>query len=85
MVEKGENAGNQHFLLFLQCFLSYKKKNFFNLTHIPFLFENPLGFFKAKTLLFKLTVFDVSLPDNNIISDGIPKKNLHIANKLKLK
>ena len=27
---KGENAGNQHFLLFPQCFLSYKsEKSFF--------------------------------------------------------
>ena len=24
IVGKGENAGNQHFLLFLQCFLTFK-------------------------------------------------------------
>ena len=26
IVEKGENAGNQHFLLFPQCFLSFQKQ-----------------------------------------------------------
>ena len=26
IVGKGENAGNQHFLIFPQCFLSLKKK-----------------------------------------------------------
>ena len=26
-VGKGENAGNQHFLLFLQCFLPFPKTN----------------------------------------------------------
>ena len=25
IVRKGENAGNQHFLLFPQCFLSYER------------------------------------------------------------
>ena len=26
IVEKGENAGNQHFLLFPQCFLPYQRQ-----------------------------------------------------------
>ena len=29
IVGKEENAGNQHFLLFPQCFLSYETKRFF--------------------------------------------------------
>ena len=29
IVGKGENAGNQHFLLFLQCFMSYPKRAYF--------------------------------------------------------
>ena len=33
IVGKGENAGYQHFLLFPQCFLPYKKK-FHNYSHI---------------------------------------------------
>ena len=28
IVEKGENAGNQHFLLFQQCFLTYQMRNY---------------------------------------------------------
>ena len=26
ILEKGENVGNQHFLLFAQCFLQFQKK-----------------------------------------------------------
>ena len=33
IVEKGENAGNQHFLLFPQCFLPFTK-HFFSITFI---------------------------------------------------
>ena len=29
IVGKGENAGNQHFLLFPQCFLPYKRQTLF--------------------------------------------------------
>ena len=35
IVGKGENAGNQHFLLFLQCFLSIKDRSH-NFRYIEF-------------------------------------------------
>ena len=34
IVEKEENAGNQHFLLFPQCFLSYPEQIFAILDHL---------------------------------------------------
>ena len=37
---KGENAGNQHFLLFLQCFLPVKA-NFDHLSHIQIVVLTP--------------------------------------------
>ena len=32
--EKGENAGNQHFLLFSQCLIPFPKRNSFFLSHL---------------------------------------------------
>ena len=49
-VEKGENAGNQHFLIFPQYFLSYQReklsfrKNLFSV--------NPFNLVMSKILLF---------------------------------
>ena len=34
IVEKGENAGNQHFLLFPQCFLPFSKQNSIFQSHL---------------------------------------------------
>ena len=34
IVEKGEHAGNQHFLLFQQCFLSFAKQIFIFKAHL---------------------------------------------------
>ena len=34
IVKKGENAGNQHFLLFPQCFLFFQKIIFFFESHL---------------------------------------------------
>ena len=36
IVEKGENAGNQHFLLFPQCFLPFPEKIYFFFSQIYF-------------------------------------------------
>ena len=51
IVGKGENAGNQHFLLFPQCFLHFPKQNsfFFSLTFV-LLSANALNFDWSKIL-----------------------------------
>ena len=41
IVRKGENDGNQHFLLFPQCFLAFPQKNSISVTFI-FLSADPL-------------------------------------------
>ena len=52
IVEKGENAGYQHFLLFPQCFLRFPKQNF-NFS-VPLLLSsaNALNLDQAKNLSF---------------------------------
>ena len=43
IVGKGENAGNQHFLLFPHCFLTYFKTEFIILTTFIFLLRSKFG------------------------------------------
>ena len=57
IVGKGENAGNQHFLLFLQCFLSFPKHilaacKCFQIGHI----ENCILQKRIKRLLFTMLI-----------------------------
>ena len=50
-VGKGENAGNQHFLLFPQCFLLYQRE-ILMLATFNFLSANAFNLVKSKILLF---------------------------------
>ena len=60
IVGKGEKAGNQHFLLFLKCFLPYKRKS------LPYELEllsaNPLNFHQSKILSFVNGLRDNIMP-----------------------
>ena len=47
---KGESAGNQHFLLFPQCFLPFPKQSF--LVTFDLLFANAFNLDKSKFLSF---------------------------------
>ena len=48
---KGENASNQHFVLFPQCVLSFPKQIQF-LSHFILSSENPLNIDESKILSF---------------------------------
>ena len=52
IVIKGENAGNQHFLLFPQCFLPYQKHKPTTIVTINLSHANAFNLVKAKILLF---------------------------------
>ena len=65
---KGENAGNQHFLLFPPCFLPFPKTNFnFSFTFI-LLSANALNLDKSK-----IFSFGKELKDNNILDLSMMK------------
>ena len=49
---KGENAGNQHFLLLLQCFTPFPKTNFNFLVTFIVLSANALNLDQSKILSF---------------------------------
>ena len=49
---KGENAGNQHFLLFLQYFLPYKREKSSFQLYLFFLSANAFSLDQSKILLF---------------------------------
>ena len=51
-MENGENAVNQHFLLFPHCFLPYQRQNFPNLANFNSSSANALNLVKSKMLLF---------------------------------
>ena len=52
IVGKGENAGNQHFLLFPQCFLSIPKTNFNSSVTFISLSGNAFNLDQSKNLSF---------------------------------
>ena len=52
IVEKRENADNQHFLLLLQCFLPYQEQKFIILTTFNLSSANALNLVLSKELLF---------------------------------
>ena len=52
IVGKGENAGNQHFLLFPQCFLPFLLQNSFFKSHLILLSANAFNLDQSKILLF---------------------------------
>ena len=49
---KGKNAGNQHFLLFPQCFQPYQKGEIVTLAKFNLLSASAFNLFPSKTLLF---------------------------------
>ena len=51
-VGNGENAGNQHFLLFLQCFLSFPKQISIFLSHLFCCLYSAFNFDLSRTLWF---------------------------------
>ena len=51
IVGKGENAGNQHFLLFSQCFLLITKRFSVFKLHLLLLSANTLNFDPSKTFI----------------------------------
>ena len=61
MVGKGENAGNQHFLLFTPCFQLCQRKNFAILARFKLSSANDLNLDQSKILSFdkELTNFIV--------------------------
>ena len=52
MVGKGENAGYQHFLLFLSCFLPFQKKNFSFLATLIWSSAHAFNLDQSKNLSF---------------------------------
>ena len=63
IVEKGENAGNQHFLLFRQCVLPIPPKTFSFYLAFTFLSANAFNAYQCKILLFSNQLF-LHLPYN---------------------
>ena len=51
IVGKGENAGNQHFLVIPQCFLSFPKTNFNFSVKFNLMSANALNLDQSKNLL----------------------------------
>ena len=51
-VGNGENAGNQHFLLFPQCFLLYQREQLSFLAVFNFSYANGFNLVTTKTLSF---------------------------------
>ena len=49
IVEKGENAGNQQFLLFQQCFLYFQRKN--SVFLVPLLSANSFNSDRSRIVL----------------------------------
>ena len=57
IVVKGENAGNQHFLIFPQSFQFFKKKNIIILAYFILLSPNAFSLDKSKISLFGTSNF----------------------------
>jgi hypothetical protein len=67
-VGKGENAGNQRFLLFLKCFLAFPKKKIdFSVTFI-LLSANAFSLEQSKILLF---CYAIITHDGNLQSSSV--------------
>ena len=93
IVRKGENAGNQHFLLFPQCFLPFPKQGLLFYSNFFMSSANAFNLDQSKVLSFgkELTSFPFSPPSDNqslFMSQGRRYNNLtptYIAPKRSLR
>ena len=71
---KGENAGNQHFLLFPNCFLSRQRHISLSEKEINLSSANPFNMDRCKTLLIVLRV--KAFGDITLVFHCYPVKNI---------
>ena len=77
IVGKGENAGNWHFLLFPQCFLTFPKQISVFQSHLFCRVQKLLIWTSLEILLFGK---ELTLYHTTIIQTGTKSKHLHVEN-----